>query len=54
MAQRFEYRVHEYWRVPVTGNVYFDMYFREGWRLVSVVTVSKDNFIAYWEKPYNG
>jgi hypothetical protein len=52
MTQRFKYDSLVHWDAPSPSyNVAFERMVEEGWRLVCVTKVSKENFVSYWEKP---
>lgn len=51
MTQRFLYDDMTHYSPPAPYDYYFKEKVENGWRLVCVTKVSKDNFTSYWEKP---
>lgn len=51
--QRFEYDSYIE-SDPYVDNWDFIKKVEKGWRLVTVVKLSKDRFVHFWERPYNG
>jgi hypothetical protein len=51
--QRFEYEETISYN-PSSYDYDFVDRVKKGWRLSSVVKESKDRFVYFWERPYNG